>query len=47
MTQNIDQLAKVLILGDSKVGKTNMIYRYTEDFFEELHIETIGIYQIN
>ena len=34
---------KFLILGDSAVGKTSMLLKYTENFFPESHLATIGI----
>lgn len=34
---------KIIFLGDSNVGKTSFITRFTEDTFNESHITTIGI----
>ena len=34
---------KLLILGDSAVGKTSMLLKYTDNFFPESHLSTIGI----
>ena len=34
---------KILIIGDSNVGKTSILLQYTSDFFQELHIATIGV----
>ena len=34
---------KLLILGDSGVGKTSMLLKYSDDFFPESHLATIGI----
>ena len=34
---------KLLILGDSAVGKTSMLLKYTDNFFPESHLVTIGI----
>ena len=34
---------KILILGDSCVGKTNIIYKYIENKFRDLYIGTTGI----
>ena len=34
---------KLLILGDSAVGKTSMLLKYTDNFFPESHLATIGI----
>lgn len=33
---------KVLILGDSGVGKTCLIFRFIEDVFSDSYISTIG-----
>lgn len=42
VTISYDDLVKVLILGDTSVGKTNLTLRYTEDDFNNNHITTIG-----
>lgn len=34
---------KILIIGDSNVGKTSILLQYTSNFFQETHIATIGI----
>ena len=36
----------VIIMGDSKVGKTSFIKRYIENSFKDNYTETIGIYVI-
>jgi GTPase SAR1 family protein len=33
MNQEYDFLAKLFLLGDSKVGKTNVMNRFTDDVF--------------
>lgn len=38
-----DALAKVAVIGDSSVGKTNILLRYTHSDFQLTHISTIGI----
>ena len=38
-----DFLLKILVLGDSGVGKTSLLYRYTEDTFLPAFIPTIGV----
>jgi small GTP-binding protein len=38
-----DLVYKVLLLGDTCVGKTCFLLRYTEDTFTENHISTIGV----
>lgn len=40
---NYDYLVKILILGDSSVGKTNILTRYTDNKFAQTHMPTIGI----
>ena len=35
-------LAKVVVIGDSSVGKTCLILRYTQDVFRESFLPTIG-----
>ena len=34
---------KILLLGDSSVGKTSLILKYTEDYFQETYLSTVGI----
>ena len=36
-------LYKILLLGDSSVGKTCFLMRYTENTFQEIHMSTIGL----
>jgi Ras-related protein Rab-8A len=40
---NYDWLIKVLIIGDSGVGKTNVLLRFCENTFNPSHLATIGI----
>lgn len=37
-----DKLLKLLIIGESAVGKTCLLLRYTEDSFTNNHLTTIG-----
>ena len=37
-----DYLIKLFIIGDSGVGKTSILHRFTEDKFIVTHITTIG-----
>ena len=34
---------KLLIIGDSNVGKTSMLLNYTDNYFPESHLATIGV----
>ena len=43
MSINFDHLYKILIIGDSGVGKSSIIVRYTEDTFSENMFSTIGV----
>ncbi|CAL1536585.1 unnamed protein product [Lymnaea stagnalis] len=38
-----EYIFKVIIVGDSSVGKTSMLLRYTDDCFNESFITTIGV----
>ena len=37
---------KILLLGDTDVGKSCFLLRYTDETFSDNHISTIGIYLI-
>jgi small GTP-binding protein len=43
VSNSFDLIYKVLLLGDTSVGKTCFLLRYTEDTFTENHISTIGV----
>ena len=36
-------LIKLMVLGDSNVGKTSFIYRYVDEKFSEKYVSTVGI----
>lgn len=40
--QGYDYLIKLLIIGNSGVGKTNMLLRFCENNFMTSHLTTIG-----
>ena len=40
---NYDHLVKLLVIGDSAVGKTCLLLRFSDDSWSENHISTIGI----
>ena len=39
----MDCVYKVLLLGDSTVGKTCILLKYTDKIFQETHKMTIGL----
>ena len=38
-----DYMIKIIIIGDSGVGKTNILTRFCENIFKETHVATIGV----
>ncbi|CAD8075608.1 unnamed protein product [Paramecium sonneborni] len=40
---NFDWLIKILMIGDSGVGKTNVLLRFCENNFQQTYLSTIGI----
>ena len=43
MKKDYDSMAKMAIIGDSSVGKTNLLLRYVSASYNQSHIATIGI----
>ena len=41
--EHFDYMLKVLVIGNSAVGKTSMLIRYTEKNFQESYVSTVGI----
>ena len=41
--ESYDRIVKILLIGDSPVGKSSILIRYTDDVFSETHITTIGV----
>ena len=41
--QNFDYMFKLLLVGNSGVGKTCFLFRYTDDFFRGSFVSTVGI----
>jgi Ras-related protein Rab-8A len=41
--EHFDILAKLIIIGDSGVGKTNLILQYVGESFKENYVATIGV----
>ena len=46
MAKKYDFLFKLLLIGDSGVGKTCLIIRFAEDNFNSTYISTIGTYRV-
>ena len=40
---NFQRIYKILLLGDSSVGKSCLLLRYCQEAFQELHLATIGL----
>lgn len=43
MKKDYDSMAKMAVIGDSSVGKTNLLLRYVNASYSQTHIATIGI----
>lgn len=41
--EKIDYSLKLLLLGDSTVGKTSLYLRYFEDYYQDSQLQTIGV----
>ena len=41
--EEIKKIYKILLLGDSSVGKTCFLLRYTDNTFQEIYMSTIGL----
>ena len=41
--QNMDHIFKILIIGDSSVGKSNILLRFSDNIFHETFLPTIGV----
>lgn len=42
-SQNFDYMFKLLIIGNSSVGKTSFLFRYCDDSFTSAFVSTVGI----
>lgn len=40
---SFDYTFKIIIIGDTGVGKTNLILRFSDDSFKENYVATIGV----
>lgn len=43
MKREYDYLFKLVIVGDSSVGKTSILLRFADDQFSESYLATIGV----
>lgn len=41
--QNLDYMFKLLIIGNSSVGKTSFLFRYVDNSFTSAFVSTVGI----
>jgi Ras-related protein Rab-1A len=42
-TQEYDYLFKLLLIGNSSVGKSSLLYRFVENTWEDNFVPTIGV----
>ena len=40
---DVDHIFKILIIGDSSVGKSNLLLRFSDNIFHETFLPTIGV----
>ena len=43
MEPNYDYLFKIIIIGDSGIGKSSVLFRFADDVYNESYITTIGV----
>ena len=43
MTESVDQIINILVIGNANVGKTNLVHRYISNEFNETLPSTIGL----
>lgn len=41
--EKFDFMCKLIVIGDSGVGKTNIIIQFTEEYFKDNYVATIGV----
>ncbi len=42
-SQEYDYLFKLILIGNSSVGKAELLLRFTEDIFDNNYVPTIGV----
>ena len=42
-SQEYDYLLKILLIGNSGVGKSSLLFRFSEDIWQKEFIPTIGV----
>lgn len=43
MSDNCDYIFKIVLIGNSSVGKSSLLLRFADDIFEDTYISTIGV----
>lgn len=43
MSEPVDLIVNIIVIGNANVGKTNLVYRYITDKFNESLPSTIGL----
>lgn len=43
MIRDYDYLFKIVIIGNSSVGKSSLLRRFSDDQFQESYLATIGV----
>jgi GTPase SAR1 family protein len=43
MTDSFDYIFKIVLIGDTNVGKSSILLRYTDDIYHSRYISTIGV----
>ena len=43
MIKDYDYLFKIVLVGNSSVGKSSLLRRYCDDAFQESYLPTIGV----
>jgi small GTP-binding protein len=43
LSEKFDYIIKLVILGDTAVGKTNLLLRFSDEAYKPTHMPTIGV----